>query len=56
MALGYITVFQLAKRKALQIGELKRPEHGRTLWESTKYYLIEFDGELRSSPHVVAPR
>jgi MFS family permease len=38
-------VFVLSKRKAVRLGVYPERDRSRSVWESTKYYLVQFDGE-----------
>ncbi|KAI0104251.1 siderochrome-iron transporter MirB [Nemania sp. FL0031] len=42
-AIPVALVFVWSKRKALKQGIMKPRVHNRTLWESVKYYVVEFD-------------
>lgn len=44
-AIPVALVFIWSKRKALKLGVMQPRVHNRTVWESVKYYVVEFDGE-----------
>lgn len=42
-------LFILAKNKAVRAGKYPVKDSGRTAWESTKFYFVEFDGTFTYS-------
>lgn len=42
-----MVIFFLSSRKAKREGKFPERVKTRTFWESTKYYVVEFDGKLR---------
>lgn len=45
-----IAIFFISKRKAVKLGKFpEKTNGGRTLWESMKFYFVEFDGESMNS-------